>query len=350
MKILLLGGTGAMGNHLANCLSDSGHKVVVTSRSKRNDGKVEFRQGNAKNNDFLMAILSEQWDAIVDFMTYSVEHFSNRMELLLSSTSQYVFLSSSRVYNESQEALTEESTRLLDSTIDQEFLGTSEYSLSKARQEDMLRSSNKKNWTIVRPYITYSEKRLQLGTLEKESWLYRALHGRTIVLSKDIDKHLTTLTYGLDVATGIASLIQNKKAFGETYHITNEVSIKWSDVLEIYLEVLENRLGYRPKVIYQNLSEYLTWNPGRYQVIYDRLFDRKFDNIEINKFISTKEFTDVNIGLRKCVNDFINNPEFLKIDWEKEAVKDKYTKEITSLKEIDGFKQKLIYLNYRFFK
>ncbi|MFC2145553.1 NAD-dependent epimerase/dehydratase family protein, partial [Actinomycetota bacterium] len=229
-----------MGSHLTKLLVDREGKVVVTSRSfNESKGLVEYRQGNAKNLDFLSDVLQEKWDAIVDFMVYSEDEFRDRIDLLLDSTSQYVFLSTARVYNESQEAMIEESARLLDSSSDHDFLATCEYSLSKARQEDILRSSNEKNWTIVRPYITYSEKRLQLGTLEKENWLYRALQGRSIVFSEDIKNHLTTLTYGLDVASGIASLINKPNSFGGTYHITNECACKWSDILDIYLDVLE---------------------------------------------------------------------------------------------------------------
>ena len=67
--------------------------------------------------------------------------------------------------------------RLLDVSHDSIYLKTDEYALAKARQEDILRKSGKNNWTIIRPYITYSESRLQLGVLEKEAWLYRALKG-----------------------------------------------------------------------------------------------------------------------------------------------------------------------------
>lgn len=349
VKVLLLGGTGAMGSHLTNLLSDKGDRVVVTSRNyNTSKGLVEYRQGNAKNIDFLREVLEEQWDAIVDFMVYSEEEFRERVDLLLNSTSQYVFLSSARVYNESKETITEESARLLDNSLDKEFLSTNEYSLYKARQENILCSSHKKNWTIIRPYITYSEKRLQLGTLEKENWLYRALKRKTIVFSKDINNHFTTLTYGLDVATGIASLINNPNSFGEAYHITSQYACKWSDILNIYLEVLETQLGYRPKVIYQDLPDFLTWNPGKYQIIYDRLFDRKFDNTKVSSYIDTKEFTHFKTGLTNCLTEFLENPEFLNVDWRSEAIKDRYTKERTPLKEISGLKQKTKYIIFRY--
>ena len=295
-------------------------------------------------------LLCESWDVIVDFMIYKEIEFKERIDLMLDATSHYIFLSSSRVYNESHVPITEGTARLLDNSADAEYLSTTEYALSKARQENMLVTSSRKNWTIVRPYITYSEKRMQLGNLEKENWLYRALQGRTIVFSEDIKEHLTTLTYGLDVSKGIASLLHNPKAFGEIYHITNETSVKWDDVLGIYLNVLEEKTGKRPKVIYQELSDYLTWNKGKYQIIYDRLFNRRFDNKKINDFVNTKEFISVQNGLRSCLIKFLDNPEFLNINWRSEAIKDRYTNERTLLKEIKGFKQKIEYLTYRYLK
>lgn len=350
MKILLLAGTGAMGSHLANILSERGDKVVITSRSFRESkGLIEYRQGNAKNINFLNTVLGEQWDVIIDFMVYNENEFKERVDILLSSTSQYIFLSSARVYNGSQKPLTEKSVRLLDSSTDHDFLKTDEYSLSKARQENILQSVDKKNWTIIRPYITYSESRLQLGTLEKENWLYRALQGRTIVFSEDIKNHYTTLTYGRDVSTGIVNLINLPGSFGEIYHITSEFAYKWSDILNIYLETLEKKLGSRPKIMYLDMPDFLAWNPGKYSIIYDRLFDRRFDNTKINKVINTKEFLSAQAGLEKCLRSFLDNPEFKAINWKLEAIKDRYTKEKTPLKEISGFKQKTKYIINRYF-
>lgn len=349
MKILILGGTGAMGSHLINLLNERGDTVVVTSRGfhKSND-LVEYRQGNAKDKKFLKSILEEQWDVIIDFMLYSAEEFCDIMDLMLSSTKHYIFLSSSRVYADSKKNITEDMSRLIDSSSDYEFVSSNEYSISKAQQENMLYSSSKKNWTIIRPYITYSEKRLQLGNLEKEEWLFRALQGKTIVFSRDINDCITTLTYGLDVALGIKHLIQKPIAYGEAYHITNECAVKWSEILEIYLDVLENNLGKRPKVIYQGLLDYLRWNPGKYQIIYDRLFNRRFNNNKIREFVNTDEFIKVNNGLKECLIKFLEQPEFHTINWKNEAIRDKFTKEKTSLSKINGLKNKIKYFIFRY--
>ena len=99
-------------------------------------------------------------------MAYSTQEFSKKVELFLDSTDQYFFLSSSRVYAASNEPLTEDSPRLLDVCTDETYLATDEYALAKARQENILLTTNKKNWTIIRPYKTYNNKKMQNSLLD----------------------------------------------------------------------------------------------------------------------------------------------------------------------------------------
>lgn len=350
MKVLVLGGTGAMGTHLIQLLSNNGIDTVVTSRMDRDSiGRIRYLKGNANDMEFLKKTLEEKWDAIVDFMVYSTPTFKERINLLLGATSQYVFLSSARVYADSDQPITETSTRLLDVSKDKEFLSTDEYSLTKARQEDLLKDSGHKNWTIIRPYITYSENRLQLGVLEKEEWLYRALQGRTIVFSNDINSRKTTLTYGLDVSYGINSIIGIAAALGETFHITKKDSNTWDDILTIYLEILEKHLGYKPKVLFQDLEHFLEIKPSKYQIIYDRLFNRSFDSSKINQYLDIDRFVTVDIGVKNCLEKFLRNPTFNDIDWKSEAKKDRILGEYTSLNEIQTVRQKIKYLAFRYF-
>lgn len=350
MRILLLGGTGAMGKHLVEILSaDAKNYIAVTSRSvKQSNGNVNYLKGDAHDLSFLNHVLKEPWDVIVDFMIYNTLAFKERLNTLLGATRQYVFISSARVYSSSELPIKETHPRLLDATLDNEYLATDEYALTKARQENLLRESECENWTIIRPYITFSESRLQLGVLEKEDWLYRALHGRPIVFAKEMMDKMTTLTYGLDVAKGICAVIGSGSALSEAFHITNAKSLCWSDVLNIYLDVLEEHLGYRPKVLLQSIEECYQWHPAKYQIKYDRLFARQFDNEKINSFINTEDFTDVANGLRHCLKEFLQKPNFKNINWRAEAIKDYSCGTHTRLNEIPTFKQKIRYLVSRY--
>jgi len=350
MRVLILGGTGAMGIHLVDNLIHNDIETFVTTRSYRASGKnLHYIQGNAKDLIFLERILDDHWDAVVDFMIYKTEEFRKRFNLFLDSTSQYFFLSSARVYANSHQPITENSTRLSDVSEDAEYLSTDEYALTKARQEDILINSGKSNWTIIRPYITYSEERLQLGVLEKEEWLYRALRGRTIIFSKEIASKLTTMTYGVDVSRAIMTLIGNQQAFGNIFHITTKECFTWEKIKDIYLAAIEENLGFRPKVLLQNMDKFLELHPSKYQIKYDRLFNRQFDNSKIGDIIDINSFTTIETGLKKCIKDIINNAKFKKINWKSEALKDKQTNEKTLLREIIGLKQKIIYLLYRYF-
>lgn len=125
MNILLLGGTGAMGTHLVKILDAHLHSVYVTSRKRRqNFGNVKYLLGNAHDREFIDALLLDtKFDAIVDFMYYTPSEFSDRLSFYLQNTSQYVCISSSRVYSESKSPIIEQTPRLIDIIKDEQYLG-----------------------------------------------------------------------------------------------------------------------------------------------------------------------------------------------------------------------------------
>lgn len=346
MEVLILGGTRAMGIHLIERLVAKGIFVTVTSRKDRDSAEyVTYVKGNAHDVNFLTTLLErKRWDVIVDFMVYSTEEFRDRAELLLKSTKQYIFLSSARVYADSKEAITEDSSRLLDVSPDKKFLQTDEYPLSKAREENILFESAHKNWTIIRPYITFSEIRLQLGVFEKEDWLYRALHGRTIVFSNDIAEKYTTLTYAFDVVNAMVQLMGNDKAHGEVFHITSGNAYTWNEILAVYLDVLEEKLSYRPKLLMLEKSITFKFGHPQYSVLYDRYYNRVFDNQKIKRLIDTDAFYDVKTGIRNCLQNFLVHPVFRGISWYLEALNDRVSGCRTPLHEIPSFYHKIGYL------
>ena len=76
MKVLVLGGTGAIGMHLVHLLSNNGVETIVTSRKQRAaEENINYIQGNAHDIKFLQTILLEPWDAIVDSMIYTTQSF-----------------------------------------------------------------------------------------------------------------------------------------------------------------------------------------------------------------------------------------------------------------------------------
>jgi len=111
-KYLLLGGTGPIGIHLVKKLQeDICNEIYVTSRRDRTSSDhVHYIKGNAKDMKFLKATIKSlggNITAIIDFMVWSTPEFDDVCTLLLSNCSQYVFLSTSRLYANIGNAITE---------------------------------------------------------------------------------------------------------------------------------------------------------------------------------------------------------------------------------------------------
>lgn len=343
-KVLILGGTGAMGTYLTKILNRQ-YRLVVTSRKKYvNSNNLEYVVGNAHSMEFLISLLKgNHFKAIIDFMNYSTEEFRDRYKLLLSATDQLFYISSARVYADSKKRITEVSPRLLDIIEDDVFLSTDDYALAKARQEDLLKKSQFNNWTIIRPYMTYSPDRLDLGYFPKELWLYRAIKGKSVIFPTSVAQSITTLTFGDDVAKGIAALVGCKEAFGETFHITTDECCKWKDIISIYQKVLLDN-GIDMTIIYSNQE----FHKNEYIHKYDRVYDRRFNNDKIANYVNVSNFTKVEDGISKCVRQFLASPRFRSIDWKKIALYDRTLHDKTPLSEIPSFKSKIAYYIIRY--
>jgi len=351
MKILLLAGSGAIGRHVAVLAASRGHEVFVTSRVSRGLGQgVQLLQGDAMDRSFLCSVLKRKWDVVIDFLVYSTQDFSERIDELLGSANHYIFLSSARVYADSEYPITEQSPRLIDVCDDADYLRTAEYALEKARQEDLLRSATHNNWTIVRPYVTYAENRLQLGVFEKEAWLFRALRNKPIVFSEDICRKKTSLTYARDVAHWIVGLCGLECARRETFNVMSNENITWGSVLAFYQECLREAIGFNRAPVLVGLEEFQRIHRNWAQVCFDRLYDRTFDNTKIQQVVGRLSTVPPVSGLRMCLKRFLADPEFRAIDYILEGTKDRIANVKSDLSGFPDVKSRVRYLYGRYFR
>lgn len=300
-KVLVLGGTGAMGVYLVPELAALGYEVAVVSldQVQSDHPRISYATADAKQIPVLEKLLSDRYDAIVDFMIYSTEEFRARHELLLRSTGHYIYLSSYRVYDGCQVPITEETPRLLDSSSDAEFLATEDYALYKARGEDILRGSGFGNWTIVRPAITYSQRRFQLVTLEAPVVVARAMQGLPVVLPQAALAVQATMSWAGDVAKLMARLVLNPAAYGEPFTLATAEHHPWGEIAEYYREII----GLQ--VVAASTEDYLailgSSKGAWYQLAYDRLFERIVDNSKVLRVtgLAQADFMPLRRGLER---------------------------------------------------
>jgi nucleoside-diphosphate-sugar epimerase len=334
-RVLVIGGTGAIGVYLVPLLQKNKFTVHVTTRQAitSNKNNLKYIQGDGHDINFLKETLRNGgYNVVIDFMNYSTEEFNRLHRLLLGSCEHYIFLSSYRVFADA-EIITEDSPRLLESSTNNKYLATDDYALAKARQEDMLRKASANNWSIIRPAITYSRERFQLGTMEADTFIFRALQNLPVAFPMEMLKRHTTMTWAGDVARLTSKLILKKDALGEDFNVTTSEHHTWEDVIKIYNEVIDI------KIIPTSLDNYIKIMGGgfnKYQVNYDRMFNRVMDNSKILRITGEeqKNLVPLREGLQKELRAYIDNPVFRGIDYAKQARFDMATNSNTDLRDV----------------
>ena len=296
-KILIIGGTGNMGRPLVKSLAEGGHNVSVVCRRKVGEEDIRrlasngggYYFGDAKDRKFMASVLTQHYDAIVDFCIYSSDEFRERMGTFLDMTDQYVCLSSAAVYADIPTPKNESSPRYME--VDPPQKGTAKwnwYCYEKARMEDLLFNSCKRNWTIVRPGITMNANHVGWGLWWNDDWLGRIIRGRRVVVERDILDFRFSLSSGAQVASLIGSVIGNAKAFGEVFNVCSSEVWTWKELLEAFRSVFSKH-ELELKVAYVNSRDVLRTNPGT-EYVYSRarLLDRVFDNAKIRSITPLK--------------------------------------------------------------
>ena len=285
-KVLVLGACGAMGRYLVPLLAERSfevHAVDMKITEKTSPG-IKYMQGNAKDGTFLRELFRENsYDAIIDFLVHPTSELPIFIPRFLDATSQYLYVSSGRIYDNKEIPVKETSPRLLDSSRDPYLIASDDYCIYKARGEDLIHAiGTKKNWTILRPATTYSFMRYQLVTLEAHDTVGRARMGKLVVLPEQARKKPATLSWGGDAAKMIAGLVLNEKALGEAYNINSSEHRTWEEIEGYYKDICNLKALWVDKEDYIKIFQPDPYIFGaRWQLEYARLFDRIVDNSKV---------------------------------------------------------------------
>ena len=314
-KVLVLGATGAMGQYLVPKLAERGYAVDAVAMEDGNFSTpgINMIVGNCKEYAFRTNLLKNNYDAIVDFMIYPTKELILYLPEIIEATGHYIFLSTYRIYDGCEVPVKETSPRLLDNSKDVLLRNSDDYCIYKARGEDIVRSFPKKNWSIIRPAVTYSRMRYQLVTLEAFATVARAKLGKTVVLPESAGNVQATMSWAGDVAEMIARLLFNEKAFGETFTVATAEHHSWGEIAEYYHDICGLKALWVDQKDYLNLlyQDYERFPyPGLWQLAYDRLFERIMDNSKILSATGLKQenmmklYDGLKYEIARCPEDY----------------------------------------------
>lgn len=299
-KVLLIAGGGTLGSYTAKELLRLGCfvDIICLEDNVSDNDHLRFYKEYATLEYLTEFLENRYYDGIVNFIHYeSVEAYRPVHKLLSAKTGHLIFLSSYRVYADLQHPITETAPQLLDVVDDKEFLEREDYAAPKSRNERFIREESKTtNWTIVRPVISFSDRRLDIVTVSGHEVLDRTRRGETILLPQAAK----TLTAGLDWAGNsgklIANLLFQEKAFGEAFTISSAQNLTWGEVADIYTKLIGAKFKW---VGTEEYVESRNWQGTPWILKYDRLFDREIDNHKVLDATGLKksDFTSIAEGI-----------------------------------------------------
>lgn len=282
-KILLIGGNGTLGTYTAKELSEMGHSldIICLEDNQADTDRIKYYKATA-NINFLNEFLKDKYyDGIVNFILYEdVNEYKPIHKILSGKTDHLIFLSSYRVYADLQHPITETAPQLFDVSKDEDFLKNEKYAVSKSKAEYFIREeSGTTNWTIVRPVISFSDKRFDIVTRNGREVIDRTKNNEIITLP-EVSRNLTA---GLDWAGNsgklIANLLFKESALGEAYTVSSAQNLTWGEVANIYTELLGAKFKWVSTEEFVIENPYLRVCP--WILKYDRFFDRQIDNKKI---------------------------------------------------------------------
>lgn len=283
-KVLLIAGTGTLGGSTYPELVKLGYRVDVISLEDYRSvtPRLEFIRARA-DLTFLKEFFAARgrYDAVVDFIhTPDIEALKPRMDLILANTDQFVYLSSYRTYSDRDRVVTESTPQWLDTTTDAKMLAEDNYAIPKAKGERYLRSLGGRNWTIIRPVISFTHFRLDLVTVGAYAILFRTAAGKPVPLPIDCrDKHCG-VTWGGNTGLQIAHLIGKPAALGEAFTLGTDEGLTWGDVAGYYEELAGAKFVWVPTEDYLEIAT--TNGYMERQMIYtDRILDRSVDYAKV---------------------------------------------------------------------
>jgi nucleoside-diphosphate-sugar epimerase len=133
--------------------------------------------------------------------------------------------------------------------------------------------------TIVRPSHTYDQRLIPFDA--GYTFVDRLRQGKPVVVHGD-GTSLWVLTHHRDFAKGFVGLLGNRRAIGESFHITSDEALSWNQIAH----ELARAAGVEAEIVHvpsATIATYVPkWGDG---LLGDKSHSMVFDNSKIKRFV-----------------------------------------------------------------
>ena len=258
-KVLITGGAGFIGSHLADYFVENNHEVVIldnlTTGSKGNlsgpGGNAKFVLGDIRNQNLVEQLVSEV-DLVLhmaaalgvdNIMRDTIESISTNIygsEVVLQAASKFkkriVIASTSEIYGKNpKQPLSEEDDRIIGTP--QNFRWS--YSDAKAIEESIARVlflERDLQVTTVRFFNTIGPRQTGKYGMVVPKFIAAALNGKDIQVYGD-GNQTRVFCHASDAILGLISLLSHPESVGEVFNIGGVGEISIFDLAEKIVKI-----------------------------------------------------------------------------------------------------------------
>jgi nucleoside-diphosphate-sugar epimerase len=286
MKILFIGGTGLISSACSELALARGHELFLLNRAASTKyptpkgATVLQADVHADEAQLAEQLAGHRFDAVVDWIAFTVDDIERDLRLFRENTAQFVFISSASAYQKPPQnyLITEETP------LENPFW---EYSRNKIACEERLMQAHRADGfpvTIIRPSLTYGPSQTAfIGA----SWAHpytvidRMKRGQKVIVPGD-GTSLWVMTWNGDFAKGLVGLLGNPKSIGEAFSITSDEVLTWNQIAHEWYKAS----GVEPNIIHVPSDFIVAHDPDLLGTLLgDKANSAVFDNSKIKRFV-----------------------------------------------------------------
>jgi nucleoside-diphosphate-sugar epimerase len=243
MKILFIGGTGVISSACSQLCLERGFDLHLLNRGQSVRGPASgakvIQADIYDRQAAFQALEGKTFDVVVNWIAYNPEHVEADLDLFRGRVGQYIFISSTSVYQRPPPHLpVSESTPQKNPDWG--------YAQAKiACEERLVKAYQDENFplTIVRPSHTYDRTRLPF--LGRWTVVDRMRQGKPVIVHGD-GTSIWSLTHHQDFARAFVPLLGHPGALGEAFHISSDELLTWNQIFQI----VGRAAGAEPEIVH----------------------------------------------------------------------------------------------------
>lgn len=282
MKVLVIGGTGTIGLGIVKESIKRGYETFTISRGihdERIPEECTILKGDIKQRESIKKILQNQYfDVIFDGLVFRIPNLITSIEMYAGKCKQYIFVSTTGIY----ERIPEEKYLREDTEQGREEWEYNKGKIACEKYLDLHREKLPFAYTIVRPSVTYGDRRIPFTIVNRgKQWslVERIRDDKPIVAGPNVEFSICHLD---DFSRAVVGLFLNEAAYGKAFHIGGAETICWDDTI-YELASIENK---QAQIIHIDIELLKIYYPELYmEMKYNKADKLLLDNTNIEKIV-----------------------------------------------------------------